>query len=89
MFQDTDNDEDQGQAAGNVQESIAVERTRKNSRKLCSLSTYMITYALPVIEEAILTTYREAKINSKFKMWKDVVTLSFSHMYLSWVVSMV
>jgi len=33
------------------------------------LTTNMIiTYALPVIEEVILTTYREAKISSEFKM---------------------
>ena len=31
--QDTDDDEDQGQTMSDVHESIAVERTRRNSRK--------------------------------------------------------
>ena len=30
---DADNDEDQGQVMGNVQESIAIRRTRRNSCK--------------------------------------------------------
>ena len=60
---DADNDEDQGQAMGNVHESIAVERTQRNSRKLSWLTTNMIVaYALPVIEEAIPSTYRELKL---------------------------
>jgi len=59
---DADNDEDQGQAMGNVQESIAVERTQRNSRKPSWLTTNMIVaYALPVVEEAIPSTYRELK----------------------------
>ena len=33
VYQDTDDGEDQGQAMGDVHESIAVGRTRRNSRK--------------------------------------------------------
>ena len=65
--QDTDDaDEDQGQVMGDVHESIAVGRTRRNSRKCSWLTTDMIVaYALIVIEEAILSTYREAEISSE------------------------
>jgi len=67
--QDTDDDEDQGQAMGDVHESIAVGRTRRNLRKPSWLITDMIVaYTLPVIEEAIPSTYREAEISSEFKM---------------------
>jgi len=56
--QDADADvEDQGQAMGNVQEFIAVERACRNSCKPSWLTTNMIvTYALPVVEEAIPST---------------------------------
>jgi len=49
--QDTDDDDDQGQAMGDVHESIAVGRTRRNSRKPSWIATDMIvTYALPAVE---------------------------------------
>jgi len=64
--QDADNDEDQGHAMGNVQESIGVGKTRRNSRKPSWLTTNMImAYALTVIGEAIPITYRVAEINLK------------------------
>ena len=70
--QDTDDDEDQGRAMGDVHESIAVGRTRINSRKPSWLTTNMIVaYALPVVAEAIPSTYRETEISSESKMWKD------------------
>ena len=60
--QDTDSDEDQGQVMGNVQESITVGRTQRNPRKPSWLTTNIIVaYALPVVEEAIPSTYRELK----------------------------
>jgi len=72
--QDDDNDEDQGQSMANVQESIAAGRTRRNPRQLSWLTTNMIVaYTLPVVEEVILSTYREAKISSESKMWKDAM----------------
>ena len=67
-------DEDQGQLVGDVHESVAVGRPRRNSCKPSRLTTDMIVvYAPPVIEEAIPSAYREAKISSEFKMWKDVI----------------
>jgi len=57
-----------------VQESIVVGRTRRNSRKSSWLITNMIvTYALPVVNEAIPSIYREAKISSKPKMCQDAM----------------
>ena len=80
--QDTDDDEDQGQAMGDAHESIAVGRTRRNSRKPSWLITYMIVAkALPAIEEAIPSTYREAKICLEFKMWKDAMVEEMSSPY--------
>jgi len=67
--QDANNDEDQGHAMGDVQESIVVGKTRRNPRKPSWLTTNMImAYALTVIGEAILITYRVAEINLKSKM---------------------
>ena len=66
---DTNNDEYQGQAMSNVQESIAVGRTQRNPRKPSWLTTNMIvTYALPIIEEAIPSTYRKTEISLDFKI---------------------
>ena len=49
-----DADEDQGQAMGDVHESIAVGRTRRNLRKPSWITIVMIVaYALRVVEEAI------------------------------------
>jgi len=80
--QDADNDEDQGQAMGNVQKFIAVERTRKNPRKPSWLTTNMIVvYALSVVEEAITSTYKEAEISSEFKMWKDAMMEEMSSLH--------
>jgi len=67
---------------GNVEESIAGGRTRRNSRKPSWLTTNMIvTYAIPVIEKAIPSTYREAEISSEFKMWKDVMMEEMSSLH--------
>ena len=80
--QDAVDDEDQGQAMGDVHEYIAVGRTRRNSCKPSWLTTFMIvTYALPVIEEAIPYTYRKAEISSEFKMWKDAMVEEMSSLY--------
>ena len=47
---------------GDVHESIAVGRPRRNSHKPSWLTTDMIVaYALPVVEEAIPSTYKEAE----------------------------
>jgi len=79
---DVDNDEDQGQVMSDVHESDAVRRAKRNPRKPGWLTTDMIVvYALPVIEEAIPTTYREAEISSKSKIWKDVMEEEMSSLY--------
>ena len=47
---------------GVVHESVVVRRTRINSRKPSWLTTNMImAYAVTVVDEAILSTYRELK----------------------------
>ena len=59
-----DDDEDQGQAMTDVQEFIVVGRTQRNSRKPIWLTTNMIVaYALPVVKEAIPSTYRKVEIS--------------------------
>ena len=71
---DADDDEDQEQIMGDVLESSAVRRPRKNTRKPSWLTADMVVaYALPVVEEAIPSIYREAEISSESKMWKDVM----------------
>ena len=53
----------------NVHEFIAVERTRRNLRKPSWLTTdIIVAYALPIVEEAIPSTYKEAEISSESKM---------------------
>ena len=72
--QAAEDDEDPGQIMGDIHESIAVGRPRRNSRKPSWLTTDMIVaYALLVVKEAIPSTYREAEISSESKMWKDVM----------------
>jgi len=59
-------DKDQGQDMSDIQDSIAVGRDRRNLCKPSWLNTNMImAYNLSVIEEAILSTYREAEITSE------------------------
>jgi len=54
---------------GDVQNSIAVGKARRNPCKPCWFTTNMIVvYAFPVIEETITSTYREAEISSESKM---------------------
>ena len=54
---------------GQVQNSIATAKIRINSRKPAWLTSNMIvTYALPVIEESIPTTYMEAEIRTESEM---------------------
>jgi len=38
----------------------------------------IVAYALPVVEEAISSTYKEAEISSESKMWKDVMVEEMS-----------
>ena len=64
-----DDDEDQRQVMGDVHESIAIERPRRNPHKSSWLTTGMIVAnALPVVEEVIPSTYREAEISSESRM---------------------
>ena len=82
--QDADNDEDQGHAISNVQESIAVGITRRNPHKPSWLATNMIVaYAIPVVEEEILSIYGKAEINSESKMWKDAMMEEMSSLYIN------
>ena len=54
---------------GDAQDSIAVERTRRNSRKPSWLTTNMnVIYALSVIKEVIPSTNRKAEISLESKM---------------------
>jgi len=41
----------------------------------------IVAYALPVVEEAIPSTYRKAEISSKSKMWKDVIEEEMSSLH--------
>ena len=67
--QDADDDEDQGQVICDVHESVAVGRPRRNPYKPSWLTIDMImAYALLVVEEAILSTYKKAEISSESKM---------------------
>ena len=49
----------------------------------------MVAYALPVIEKAILFTYREAEISSESKIWKDAMMekMSFLQKNDTWELS--
>jgi len=38
----------------------------------------IVVYALPVVEEATPSTYREAKISSESKMWKGAIMKEMS-----------
>ena len=68
---DADDEEDQEQIMGDVPDSTAVRRPRRNTRKPGWLTTDMVVaYALSGIEEAIPSTFREAEISSESKMWK-------------------
>ena len=80
--QDADDDVDQGQAMGDVYESIAVGRTRRNLRKPTWLTTDMIVaYALPDVEEVIPSTYREAQISSESKILKGAIVEEMSSLH--------
>ena len=75
---------------GNVQKSIVVGRTRRHPCKPNGLTTNMIVaYALPVVEEAIPFTYREAEISLESKMWKyaKIEEMSSLHKNDSWELS--
>ena len=41
----------------------------------------IVVYALPVVEDAILSTYKKAEISSESKMWKDVKIEEMSSLY--------
>jgi len=65
--QNVDDEEDQGKVIGDVQEFIAVGRTRRNPCRSSWLTTNMImAYALQVVEEAIMSTYMEPEISLEF-----------------------
>jgi len=41
----------------------------------------IVAYALSVIEEAIMSTYRETEISSKSKMWKNAMMKEMSSLH--------
>ena len=64
-----DVEQGQEQVMGNVPDPTAVERSRRNTRRPGWLTTDMVVaYALPVVEEAIPSTFREAEISSEARM---------------------
>ena len=79
---DADDEEGQEQVMGDVPDSTAVGRPRRNTRKPGWLTTDMIVaYALPVVEEAIPSTFREAEISSESKMWKEAMNEELKSLY--------
>jgi len=79
---DADVDEDQWQVVGNVQEFIAVEKTRRNPRKPSWLTTNMIVaYAFPITEEAIPSAYRWVEISLESKMYEDAMMEEMSSLH--------
>jgi len=59
---------------GQVQDSTAVGRTRRNPCKLAWLTSNIImAYALLVIEESISLTYKKAEISTESGMWKNAM----------------
>ena len=80
--QDVNDDEDQGHVMGDVHESVAVGRPRRNPCKPSWLTIDMImAYALPVVKEAIPSTYKEAEISSESKIWKDAMEKEMSSLH--------
>jgi len=41
----------------------------------------IVAYVLPVVKKAIPSTYREAEISSKSKMWKDAMMKEMNSLY--------
>ena len=41
----------------------------------------IVSYALPIVEEAIPSTYGETEISSEFKIWKDVMMEEISSLH--------
>ena len=77
-----DVEEGHEQIMGNVPDSTAVERPRRNTRRPGWLTTDMVVaYALPVVEEAIPSTFREAEISSESKMWKEAMNEEMKSLY--------
>jgi len=67
---------------GDVHESIVAGRPRRNSHKPSRLTIDMIVaYAIPVVEEAIPSTYREAEVSPESKMWKDAIKEEMSSLH--------
>jgi len=45
---------------------------KKKPTKVCT-TNMIVAYALPVIEDAVLSTYREAEISFESEMWKEAM----------------
>jgi len=41
----------------------------------------VVAYALPIVEEAIPSTFREAEISSELKMWKAAMEEEMKSLY--------
>ena len=41
----------------------------------------VVAYALPVVEEAIPSTFREAEISSESRMWKEAMNEEMKSLY--------
>ena len=72
--EDTEGTENQEQVMGQVQDSVAAGRERRNSQKPAWLTTNMtVAYTLLVIEDAIPSTYKDVEISSESEMWKEAM----------------
>jgi len=77
-----DVEEGQEQVMDTVPDPTAVERPRRNTRRPGWLTTDMVVaYALPVVEEAIPSTFREAEISTEARMWKEAMNEEMQSLY--------
>jgi len=75
-------DQGQEQVMDTLPDPPAVDRPRRNTRRPGWLTTDMvITYALPVVEEAIPSTFRETEISSEARMWKAAMNEEMQSLY--------
>jgi len=83
LDEDTEEVVENKEPEGQVHDSIVAHKPKKTIRKLTLFSYMVVTYALSVevVEDSVLTTYREAELSSESEMWKNAMLEEIESLY--------
>jgi len=82
---DIDNVIEDPEPEGQVQDSIATHKLKRNVRKLARFSDMMVAYALSVeiIEDSVPSSFRKVELSSEFELWRKAMVEEIESLHVN------